>query len=143
MSTNVNLPTYVRRGLSQWHKRNGTWWVSPVVPAVFRNNNVMNEITHNYFGNKNIAYQVKRGGIYVYYFPNTLRSLLRQQNRRRHVNNLNYFLNQNASITNNTVLFKDPQTRRNVKLNNIKKVKLRLPRNMAARVIQKARHKKT
>ena len=143
MSANINLPTYSRRGGLQWKKHpSGTWYVSNYTPAILlNNNNLMNEISLQPFTTKNIAYQVKRGHLYTYYFPNTLKSLIKTHNKRRNTRNLNKFLNYN--VNNNTVLYRDPQTRRNITRNNIKKVKLYLPRNTrgrAARVIQRVFH---
>ena len=85
---------------------------------------IQNEVSLNYFGNKNVAYRYMRDGrIPVYYFPSTLKGLIRT--RHKNINNLNTFL---SNVNKNTVLYRDPGSRANVKVNNIQKVILNLPR---------------
>jgi hypothetical protein len=116
-------------------------WKKPGAPRVIRTlpyslrTRLENNISFNTFKNGNIGYLMFRRGVPVMYTAGSLYGLIKAGPHKRHlnsVNNLNHFL---AHVKNNSVLFKNTQTRQNRTQRNIRKVKVSM--NRAARVIQK------
>jgi hypothetical protein len=96
---------------------------------------LMNNISFNNFKNGNIGYLMFRRGVPVMYTAGSLYGLIKAGPHKRHlnsVNNLNHFL---AHVKNNSVLFRNTQSRQNRTQANIRKVKVSM--NRAARVIQR------
>jgi hypothetical protein len=116
-------------------------WKKPGAPRVIRTlpyslrTRLENNISFNTFKNGNIGYLMFRRGVPVMYTAGSLYGLIKAGPHKRHlnsVNNLNHFL---ARVKNNSVLFKNTQTRQNRTQRNIRKVKVST--NRAARVIQR------
>ena len=116
-------------------------WKKPGAPRVIRTlpyslrTRLENNISFNTFKNGNIGYLMFRRGVPVMYTAGSLYGLIKAGPHKRHinsVNNLNHFL---AHVKNNSVLFKNTQTRQNRTQRNIRKVKVSAHR--AARTIQR------
>ena len=116
-------------------------WKKPGAPRVTRTlpyslrTRLVNNISLNTFKNGNIGYLMFRRGVPVMYTAGSLYGLIKAGPHKRHinsVNNLNHFL---AHVKNNSVLFKNTQTRQNRTQRNIRKVKVSASR--AARTIQR------
>jgi hypothetical protein len=116
-------------------------WKRPGAPRVIRTlpyslrTRLENNISFNTFKNGNIGYLMFRRGVPVMYSAGSLYGLIKAGPHKRHintVNNLNHFL---AHVKNNSVLFKNTQTRQNRTQRNIRKVKVSTSR--AARTIQR------
>jgi len=116
-------------------------WKKPGAPRVIRTlpyslrTRLVNNISLNTFKNGNIGYLMFRRGVPVMYTAGSLYGLIKAGPHKRHinsVNNLNHFL---AHVKNNSVLFKNTQTRQNRTQRNIRKVKVSASR--AARTIQR------
>ena len=116
-------------------------WKKPGAPRVIRTlpyslrTRLENNISFNTFKNGNIGYLMFRRGVPVLYTAGSLYGLIKAGPHKRHinsVNNLNHFL---AHVKNNSVLFKNTQTRQNRTQRNIRKVKVSASR--AARTIQR------
>lgn len=116
-------------------------WKKPGAPRVIRTlpytarMALMNNISFNNFKNGNIGYLMFRRGVPVMYTAGSLYGLIKAGPHKRHlnsVNNLNHFL---AHVKNNSVLFRNTQSRQNRTQANIRKVKVSM--NRAARVIQR------
>jgi hypothetical protein len=116
-------------------------WKRPGAPRTIRTlpyslrTRLVNNISLNTFKNGNIGYLMFRHGVPVLYSAGSLYGLIKAGPHKRHintVNNLNHFL---AHVKNNSVLFKNTQTRQNRTQRNIRKVKVSTSR--AARTIQR------
>lgn len=116
-------------------------WKKPGAPRVIRTlpyslrTRLVNNISLNTFKNGNIGYLMFRRGVPVMYTAGSIYGLIKAGPHKRHidtVNNLNHFL---AHVKNNSVLFKNTQTRQNRTQRNIRKVKVSTSR--AARTIQR------
>jgi len=116
-------------------------WKKPGAPRTIRTlpytarTRLVNNISLNTFKNGNIGYLMFRRGVPVVYSAESLYGLIKSGPHKRHintVNNVNHFL---AHVKNNSVLFKNAQTRQNRTQRNIRKVKISA--NRAARVIQR------
>lgn len=116
-------------------------WKRPGAPRVIRTlpysvrTKLTNEISLNNFKHGNVGYLMFRGKVPVLYSAGSLYGIIKSGPHKRHintVNNLNHFL---AHVKNNSVLFRNAQTRQNRIARNIQKVKI--SENRAARVIQR------
>jgi len=96
---------------------------------------LMNNISLNTFNNGNIAYLLFRRGVPVVYTAGSLYGLIKSGPHKRHINSVNKLNNFLERVKNNSVLFKNTQTRQNRTQRNIRKVKISTSR--AARVIQR------
>ena len=121
----------------------GNNWQKTGAPRVVRTlpytarKELMNEISLNNFKNGNVGYLMFRRGVPVVYTAGSLFGLIKTGPLKRHintVNNLNHFL---AHVKNNSVLFRNTQTRQNRTQGNIRKVRITTARSRAARVIQR------
>ena len=116
-------------------------WKKPGAPRVIRTlpytarMALRNNVSLHNFSSGNIGYLMFRGNVPVMYTAGSLYGLIKAGPHKRHlnsVNNLNHFL---AHVKNNSVLFRNTQSRQNRTQANIRKVKVSM--NRAARVIQR------